>query len=65
MSFDLDSFWTSEAKEHLDTAQATFETTRDTFSNLLDMCAGSINNGGKIIFFGNGGSAADAQHLAT
>ena len=24
----------------------------------------SINNGGKIMFCGNGGSAADAQHLA-
>src|SRR5689334_13188734 len=24
----------------------------------------SLNSGGKIIFFGNGGSAADAQHLA-
>ena len=23
------------------------------------------SNGGKILFFGNGGSAADAQHLAT
>lgn len=25
----------------------------------------SLNNGGKILFCGNGGSAADAQHLAT
>ena len=25
----------------------------------------SINNNRKIIFFGNGGSASDAQHLAT
>src|SRR5271170_8033545 len=24
----------------------------------------SLNSGGKVIFFGNGGSAADAQHLA-
>jgi D-sedoheptulose 7-phosphate isomerase len=27
--------------------------------------ASTIRNGGKILFFGNGGSAADAQHLAT
>lgn len=26
---------------------------------------GSLNSDGKIIFFGNGGSAADSQHLAT
>lgn len=28
------------------------------------MCVGSLKNGGKIHFCGNGGSAADAQHLA-
>ena len=32
---------------------------------LADQCTNSINKGGKIVFFGNGGSAADAQHLAT
>ena len=26
-------------------------------------CIHSLDRGGKIIFFGNGGSAADAQHL--
>jgi D-sedoheptulose 7-phosphate isomerase len=28
-------------------------------------CTKSIGAGGKLMFFGNGGSAADAQHLAT
>lgn len=28
------------------------------------LCIISLNNGGKILFCGNGGSAADAQHLA-
>jgi len=28
------------------------------------LCIDSINIGGKIILFGNGGSAADAQHIA-
>jgi D-sedoheptulose 7-phosphate isomerase len=27
-------------------------------------CAASLHGGGKIVFFGNGGSAADAMHLA-
>ena len=27
-------------------------------------CAAALRNGGKIVFFGNGGSAADALHLA-
>ena len=28
------------------------------------MCIDSLQNGGKILIFGNGGSAADAQHIA-
>ena len=30
----------------------------------VDICVDTIKNGGKIWFAGNGGSAADAQHLA-
>jgi len=36
-------------------------------SNFIKLCQESINcinNGGKILLYGNGGSAADAQHLA-
>jgi D-sedoheptulose 7-phosphate isomerase len=32
---------------------------------VVDACEASIRNGGKLIFCGNGGSAADGQHLAT
>lgn len=31
---------------------------------LADICIEAIANGGKLMFCGNGGSAADAQHLA-
>ncbi|MBD3263586.1 MAG: SIS domain-containing protein [Candidatus Omnitrophica bacterium] len=31
---------------------------------ICDIFENSLNRGGKIIFMGNGGSAADAQHLA-
>jgi D-sedoheptulose 7-phosphate isomerase len=27
-------------------------------------CAAALRGGGKVVFFGNGGSAADAMHLA-
>lgn len=64
-AFDLDQFWTSEAQEHLDTASKSFESLQDDFEALLNACVQAIENGGKILFFGNGGSAADAQHLAT
>ena len=29
-----------------------------------DVMKNALNDGGKLLFFGNGGSAADAQHLA-
>ena len=32
---------------------------------VVDACEASLRSGGKLIFCGNGGSAADAQHLAT
>ena len=63
--FDLEGFWKAESAEHLDTAHKTFDTLKDEFERLLDTCASCISSGGKIMFFGNGGSASDAQHLAT
>ena len=33
------------------------------YNSTIKLLSSSINNGGKIIFMGNGGSAADAQHL--
>jgi D-sedoheptulose 7-phosphate isomerase len=32
---------------------------------VADVCEASLRTGGKLLFCGNGGSAADAQHLAT
>jgi D-sedoheptulose 7-phosphate isomerase len=31
----------------------------------VDLCEAALRRGGKLFFCGNGGSAADAQHLAT
>ena len=32
---------------------------------VVDACEASLRGGGKLMFCGNGGSAADSQHLAT
>lgn len=32
--------------------------------HLVDNCVEALNSGGKLLLFGNGGSAADAQHIA-
>lgn len=62
---DLDSFWQAEADEHKAVADKTFATLKAPFGQMLDACEKAVRGGGKIMFFGNGGSAADAQHLAT
>ena len=36
----------------------------ECLAHAVDCCVDAIRNGGKIWFSGNGGSAADAQHLA-
>ena len=65
MTFDFENLWANERDEHIDVAQKSFETLKEDFNKILSHCTQAIQNGNKIIFFGNGGSAADAQHLAT
>ena len=36
----------------------------ETIEKVAEVCTICLKNGGKILFCGNGGSAADAQHLA-
>ena len=36
----------------------------ETLAQMTSICLESLRKGGKILFCGNGGSAADAQHLA-
>jgi D-sedoheptulose 7-phosphate isomerase len=37
----------------------------DEVIKVVDACEASLRGGGKLLFCGNGGSAADSQHLAT
>ncbi len=64
-AFNLKEFWSSEAEEHTNVAQKTFAALFPVFREWLDSCEQCIRNDGKIMFFGNGGSAGDSQHLAT
>ena len=54
-----------EFEEHLAVAAASKAKLGPAFRRMLDAWVGCIRAGGKIMFFGNGGSAGDAQHLAT
>jgi D-sedoheptulose 7-phosphate isomerase len=62
---DVSGFFKSEFAEHHSVARATEAALGETFAGLLKACVASIQAGGKIMLFGNGGSAGDAQHLAT
>jgi D-sedoheptulose 7-phosphate isomerase len=62
---NLSSFFKSEFTEHQEVARHTEAALESAFTDLVSACVTSIGDGGKLLFFGNGGSAADAQHLAT
>jgi D-sedoheptulose 7-phosphate isomerase len=64
-SFDVPRYFATELDEHLAVAGQTKLRLAEQFGRLVDHCAKSLSTGGKLLFFGNGGSAADAQHIAT
>ena len=54
----------SEFISHLETIQKVIETMQDDLAKASQMAVDTLKAGNKIILFGNGGSAADAQHIA-
>lgn len=64
-SFDLQRFYQEEWKEHCRVAEETYESLFTAFMEWVEVSAFALQHGKKLLFFGNGGSAADAQHLAT
>ena len=62
---DLDKFFNAEFDAHQTAAAATQGVMFEPFSRLVGICTDAVGSGGKLIFFGNGGSAADCQHIAT
>ena len=62
---NFEKFYTNEFDEHKAVTNATAVIAREPFERLVEACVASLKAGGKLMFFGNGGSAADAQHLAT
>jgi D-sedoheptulose 7-phosphate isomerase len=47
------------------TAQRTIQQLRNDLQEALRLVRDTVHGGGTLLFCGNGGSAADAQHLAT
>jgi D-sedoheptulose 7-phosphate isomerase len=62
---NVEAFFLSEFDEHDAVVRASRAALQADFQAMLAAWVSCIRGGGKILFFGNGGSAADAQHLAT
>jgi len=61
---DLPKFYDAEFAEHAEVTRRTQAALGEKFAKLVQVCVQSLRAGGKLMLFGNGGSAADAQHLA-
>ena len=53
-----------EFSEHIKASQNTLDSISNQIETASKICINSLKNGGKILIMGNGGSAADAQHIA-
>ncbi|MBP9691843.1 MAG: D-sedoheptulose 7-phosphate isomerase [Alphaproteobacteria bacterium] len=63
--FDLHPFYEKEWDEHCCVAKDTYKALLAPFTEWVEVSAFALQHGKKLLFFGNGGSASNAQHLAT
>jgi len=56
--------WRKEIDEHRQTVEATAHSAQQAFCDAMTILGDGVRRGGKILLFGNGGSASDAQHIA-
>src|ERR1700692_2405058 len=64
-TMDLTAFFKAEFAEHHDVARRSEAALASAFAGLVGACTASVRAGGKLMLFGNGGNARDAQHRAT
>lgn len=61
---DVPPFLAAELDEHARAFEAMRHAIQAPFTAALEIVQESISRGGKLLLLGNGGSAADAQHIA-
>ena len=54
-----------EITQHIEVFNQLENVISHSMTQVIEICGNSLQNGGKLLLFGNGGSAADAQHIAT
>jgi D-sedoheptulose 7-phosphate isomerase len=64
MLVDPVAYYNDELEDHAAVFATTKTACEPSFHAMLNVWITAIKNGNKILFFGNGGSASDAQHLS-
>jgi D-sedoheptulose 7-phosphate isomerase len=64
LAFDAAALLRAELDQHRAAFEAAAQMLSGPFIRTLDVLDAGLRHGGKLMFFGNGGSAADAQHIA-
>ena len=60
----MQSIIKQEFSEHIKVSRETIKSISKPIEIASNLCIDCLNKGNKILLFGNGGSAADAQHIA-
>lgn len=55
---------TAEIRESIQVKQRVIETQLAPINDIVNLIIKTLRTGNKVLFFGNGGSAADSQHIA-
>lgn len=63
--FNRERFFDESLNESAQTKHDILRSCREDVYKAIDIMKACIQSGGKVMFCGNGGSAADSQHLAT
>ena len=61
---NIKKIFESEINKHISSIDFFLKNNFDDFEKFLDLVIKTLKKGNKIILFGNGGSASDAQHIA-
>jgi D-sedoheptulose 7-phosphate isomerase len=64
LAHDAEALLQAELREHRTVFEAVTEMLSGPFFETLAILETGLRRGGKLLLFGNGGSAADAQHIA-
>ena len=61
----IEEFIASQLQESAEVKITMSQSGLSTIAQMAELLIQVLRNGGKVVLFGNGGSAADAQHIAT